>query len=131
MREGLERLKVLHVEEFLENRNHYQLIDVRSPGEFQEAHIPGAVNVPLFTNEQRAQVGITYKQEGTDQAKRVGLQLIAPRLPDIVDDVLAAAGDREIVIYCWRGGMRSHSMCALLNALKYPVYQLVGGYKAF
>ena len=124
-------MKTLRVEEYTENTDRYQLIDVRSPGEYEEAHIPGAVNVPLFTDEERAQVGTVYRHEGTDQAKQVGLELVSQRLPEIMQQILAAADGKEIVLYCWRGGMRSRSMCSFMDALQFPVWQLVGGYKAF
>jgi tRNA 2-selenouridine synthase len=122
---------LLSVEQFLENLNTYFIVDVRSPGEYAEASIPGAVNIPLFNDQERAIVGTTYKQEGTDQAKMVGLSLVSPKLPEMVETILSAAAGREIVLYCWRGGMRSRSIFTLLNALGYPVLQLVGGYKAF
>ncbi|HHX73324.1 MAG TPA: tRNA 2-selenouridine(34) synthase MnmH [Firmicutes bacterium] len=131
LREGCRDVKALTVETYLQNSKDYCLIDVRSPGEYGEAHIPGAVNVPLFTDAERVQVGIAYKQEGTDRAKQVGLRFVAARLPQMVEQILAAAGEKKIVFYCWRGGMRSRSMSYLLAALNYPVYQLTGGYKAF
>ncbi|MBS4032488.1 MAG: tRNA 2-selenouridine(34) synthase MnmH [Clostridiales bacterium] len=122
---------LLSVEQFLENMNQYFIVDVRSPLEYAEASIPGAVNIPLFDDQERAVVGTTYKQEGTDQAKMVGLSLVSPRLPKMVEKIISAAAGREIVLYCWRGGMRSRSIFTLLEALGYPVLQLVGGYKAF
>ena len=122
-------MKILQVEEFIENRVRYQPIDVRSPGEYRQAHIPGAVNVPLFTDEERAVIGNTYKKEGIEQAKLLGLKLVAPHLLEMVDKILLQQ-EKRFWIYCWRGNA-SFSMCALMNALKYPVYQLSGGYKAF
>lgn len=122
---------LLTVENFLANREAYFLVDVRSPGEFNASRIPGAINVPLFSDEERALVGTTYCQEGTDQAKLVGLSLISPRLPTMVAELLRGAAGREIVVYCWRGGMRSRSVFAVMEALGYPIRQLVGGYKAF
>ena len=132
MREGLAKVRrLLTVEQFLAEKEHYYLVDVRSPREYAEAHIPGAVNIPLFNNEERALVGTTYKQAGTDRAKQVGLNLVAPRLPQLVAKILQASAGKETVIYCWRGGMRSRSICSLLEALNYPVWLLQGGYKAF
>lgn len=130
--EGLEPVKsLLTVERMLENRELYYVVDVRSPGEYGEAHIPGAVNVPLFTDEERAQVGTAYWKEGADRAKLVGLSLVSPRLPQMVEEILSGAAGREIVLYCWRGGMRSRSMFSIMEALGYPAWQLIGGYKAF
>lgn len=122
---------LLSVEDYLEKRDQYYLVDVRSPGEFAESCIPGAVNVPLFTDEERALVGTTYWKEGTDRAKLVGLSLVARHLPQMVEAILSGAAGREIVLYCWRGGMRSKSVFTLLESLGYPARQLVGGYKAF
>lgn len=122
---------LLSVEQFLENMNKYLIVDVRSPGEYAEASIPGAINIPLFDDQERAVVGTTYKEDGTDQAKMVGLSLVSPKLPKLVESIVSAAAGREIVLYCWRGGMRSRSIFTLLEALGYQVLQLVGGYKAF
>ncbi|MBT9166999.1 MAG: tRNA 2-selenouridine synthase [Syntrophomonadaceae bacterium] len=126
------RLKsLLTVEKLLQNRDGYCLVDVRSPGEFFEARIPGAVNMPLFEDEERMKLGATYWQEGTEQAKLLGLSLVAPRLPQLVEKILALAAGREIVLYCWRGGMRSGSLLSVMEVMGYPVWQLQGGYKAF
>ncbi|NLZ93870.1 MAG: tRNA 2-selenouridine(34) synthase MnmH [Firmicutes bacterium] len=119
------------VEEFINNQTRYQLIDVRSPKEYGQAHIPGAVNVPLLNDEERVIVGTVYRNEGADRAKQVGLSLIAPRLPQMVAQILQQAEEKEILIYCWRGGTRSRSVCYILKALNYSAWQLIGGYKAF
>jgi tRNA 2-selenouridine synthase len=122
---------LLPAESFVQNIDRYFIVDVRSPGEFTESHIPRAVNVPLFTDEERAVVGTTYWQEGTDRAKLVGLSLVSPRLPKMVEGILKEAAGRDIVLYCWRGGMRSRSVFTVMEALGYPVWQLIGGFKAF
>lgn len=93
--------------------------------------MPGAVNIPLFDNEERADVGTVYHREGTDRAKRVGLSLAARKLPYIMETILDGAAGREILLYCWRGGLRSRSIFVVLDLLGYPVRQLQGGYKAF
>ena len=76
-------------------------------------------------------LGAAYWQEGNEQAKMMGLSLAAPRLPQLVEKILACAAGREIVLYCWRGGMRSLSLLSVMEAMGYPVWQLQGGYKAF
>jgi len=124
-------VKTLNVKMFLEETDKYLLVDVRSSGEYLEASIPGAVNVPLFDDEERAAVGCTYKEEGTEKAKIVGLYLVAPKLPLLVDTIVKEADGREILLYCWRGGMRSRSLAVVLDVMNYPVSILHGGYKAF
>lgn len=124
-------MRTIQVEEFIKNREQYQPIDVRSPAEYRQAHIPGAINVPLFSDGERAIIGTVYRHEGVDAAKILGIKMVAPRLPDMVEKMLAAAAGKRILLYCWRGGMRSCSIAAFLEALKYPVFQLNGGYKAF
>jgi tRNA 2-selenouridine synthase len=122
---------LLQADDFVENIDKCFTVDVRSPGEFKEASIPGAVNIPLFTDEERAIVGTTYWKEGTDRAKLVGLTLVSQKLPAMVGAILDGAQGREIVLYCWRGGLRSRSVAAVLEVLGYPVRMLVGGYKSF
>jgi tRNA 2-selenouridine synthase len=109
------------------------LIDVRAPAEFAEATIPGAVNVPIFDDAERAAVGTVYKREGKAAARRLGVKLVAPKIPDFVarvEQVLAAARPPAIV-FCWRGGMRSYAMTSFLDLAGLPVRQLEGGHKAF
>lgn len=107
------------------------LIDVRTPLEFDEDHIPGAYNVPLLSNEERAEVGTIYKQIGPIEARRRGLELTCSRFYGMVDQILSFAGDRPIVVYCWRGGLRSHSVAMLVETCGTPAWQLAGGYKSF
>lgn len=122
---------LLDVEEWLPKREQYFLVDLRSPAEFRAASIPGAANIPLFSDGERAAVGTVYKQEGPLAAKKVGLALVSPKLPWLVETILSGAGAREILLYCWRDGMRSNSMATVLDAMGYPVCRLAGGYKAF
>lgn len=108
-----------------------KLIDVRSASEFAEAAIPGALNLPLLRDEERTQVGLTYKRKGVDDARVLGLDFVSPRLPHMIEDYRNLSGTGPLVIYCWRGGMRSKSVCSLLESVGIPVYRLVGGYKAY
>ncbi len=106
-------------------------VDVRTPLEFAEDHIPGAVNVPLLTNEERVEIGILYKETGPQAARRRGLDLTAGRLPAMVEEIERAAAGRPILVYCWRGGLRSKTVATVLDLTGFPVRQLVGGYKTF
>ncbi len=106
-------------------------MDVRSPGEFLQGHIPGAVNIPLFSDEERAQVGTTYKQVSQEEALLLGLELVGPKMADFVRASKILAPEKEILVHCWRGGMRSGSFGWLLETAGMKVSTLVGGYKAF
>lgn len=107
------------------------LLDVRSPGEFDHGHIPSAVGFPLFNNDERAEVGTCYKQQGHDQAVELGLKFVGPKLADFVIEAKTLAPDRTVRVHCWRGGMRSGSMAWLLETCGFSVTTLQGGYKAF
>lgn len=107
-----------------------QFIDVRSPAEFQEGHIPGAYNVPLFSDEERAKVGSLYKQVSRQAAFNKGLEFVGPKLANIVKQVRKHGGPAPL-IYCWRGGMRSESVCGLMKLSGIHCRRLAGGYKAY
>jgi len=109
-----------------------RFIDVRSENEFLEATIPGAMNVPLFNNEERARVGTVYKQQGAEKARELGLHLVSPKLPDLTQQIRTALKPDQIpIFFCWRGGMRSKSL-AIFYDLVYPnVYRLEGGYRGY
>jgi tRNA 2-selenouridine synthase len=122
---------VLSPADFLQKSKDLPVIDVRSPAEYAHAHIPKAINVPIFNNEERAKVGTCYKQQGHDAAVRLGLALIGPKLADFVAQADAIAPNREVLVHCWRGGMRSGSFAWLLRTAGFQVSTLEGGYKAY
>ncbi len=107
------------------------LIDARTPLEFAEDHLPGAINVPLLTNEERVEIGTLYKQQGSHPARIRGLELTAGRFPAIIEEIASASQGRPILVYCWRGGLRSKTVASILDLTGYPVKQLTGGYRAF
>lgn len=107
------------------------IIDVRTPLEFAEDHLPGAINVPILNNEERVEIGTIHKQLGPQQARQRGLELTCGRFGAMVAEIVAHAAGRPILVYCWRGGLRSLSMAILLEMSGYQVAQLRGGYKAF
>lgn len=125
-------VRQLPIEVFLKKAQTLPVIDVRSPREYEHAHIPGAVNIPLFNNDERAQVGTKYKQAGNDSAVLLGLTLVGPKLADFVrqSKKLNARG-KEVLVHCWRGGMRSGSFAWLLDTAGLTASTLVGGYKAY
>ncbi len=110
------------------------IIDVRSPAEFHQGHIPGAINLPLFDDEARAEVGTLYKQQGRQAAVLRGLARVGPRLEDMAVELAqlaAASPDTSLRLLCWRGGMRSASVAWLAAQLDLRVTLLEKGYKAF
>ncbi|MCA6074685.1 tRNA 2-selenouridine(34) synthase MnmH [Fulvivirga sedimenti] len=123
----MKKIDVTHV---LESIQEIPLIDVRSPSEYTFAHIPGAINIPLFTDLERRRVGICYKQEGQKAAIKLGLKLVGPKMVHFVESAEALKSDK-LMIHCWRGGMRSASMAWLLQTAGLEVMVLQDGYKAF
>lgn len=106
------------------------LLDVRTPDEFQKGHIPGAINLPIFSNEERAEIGTLYKQKSRDIAVRRGLEIVGPKMASFVAEA-DKLGTKELCMYCWRGGMRSGSMAWLLQTAGFTVHLLDGGYKSY
>ena len=121
------------------------LIDLRSPAEFAQGHIPGATNLPLFDNDERAEIGTLYKQQGRQVAVLRGLALVGPRMEGLGTALLAALAEHRTAssaaahphnapclrLHCWRGGMRSGSVAWLAGQIGLPVLLLEGGYKAY
>lgn len=108
------------------------LIDVRSPGEFEKGHIPGAANIALFSNDERAAVGTVYVQQSREKAIELGYQYVTPKLDWFVTESKKVAVGKAVAVHCWRGGMRSQSFAEHLNANGFDeVYVITGGYKAF
>ncbi|MBI1890633.1 MAG: tRNA 2-selenouridine(34) synthase MnmH [Burkholderiales bacterium] len=108
------------------------IIDVRSPSEFAEDHIPGAINCPVLDDDERARVGTLYKQVGAFEAKKVGAALVARNIARHIDTLFhdKPRGWKPLV-YCWRGGNRSGSMAHILAKIGWPAIQLDGGYKEY
>ena len=117
--------------DFLEAAKTYPVLDVRSPGEYTRARIPGAISFPIFDDAQRAAVGTCYKQKGKDQAIELGLEFVGPQLAKWVKKAKKLAVDNTVLVHCWRGGMRSGSMAWLFETAGIKVKILVGGYKAY
>ena len=119
------------VTEFLQQSKDHLIIDVRSPQEFAQGHVPGARNIALFSDDERAVVGTLYKQAGKERAILEGLQFVGPKLADFIVAVQQLTDKKSVFIYCWRGGMRSSSFAWLLHTYGYEVYLLQGGYKSY
>lgn len=124
-------IKTVGIEEFMALRERLPVFDVRTPAEFAKGHIPGAFNLPLFSDEERRRVGIIYKQIGRESAILEGLEYVGPKMRRIVETVQSITGHKTILLHCWRGGMRSSSVAWLLNTSGYEIFLLKGGYKAF
>lgn len=107
------------------------LLDVRSPGEYHQGHMGGAIAFPLFGDEERAQVGLCYKQQGRDAAVELGFDLAGPRCGEFIRAAKALAPDWRVRLHCWRGGMRSGGMAWILEMAGFQVILLAGGYKAY
>ncbi len=106
-------------------------IDVRSEGEFEAGHIPGAFNIPILNNEHRILVGTSYKQEGKDSAVELGYKLVSPLFDQLVAQAKTFVKENKIVVYCARGGMRSQIFSDLLSKEGIEVYRLKDGYKRY
>ena len=106
-------------------------IDVRSPGEFAAGHIPSAVNIPLFSDSERAEVGIAYKNRGRNHAIGLGLRLVGAKADDLLQSLSQFDEGEHVFIHCWRGGMRSEAFNWLACRTGLVATRIVGGYKAF
>jgi len=120
----------ISLEEFFKLRDALPVLDVRSEGEYAAGHIPHAMNIPLLNNHERIAVGTDYKQKGQLEAIKTGFRLVGPRLEEIINQTLAIT-DREAIVHCWRGGMRSSNFCQFVGMAGIKTHQLRGGYKAY
>jgi tRNA 2-selenouridine synthase len=132
------------IEPFLELAVQHTVLDVRSPGEYLHAHIPGAFSLPLFTDEERKLVGTAYKQQSREVAIKIGLDYFGVKMRGMVDVVENLLNEKKIkkgkqesisqhtvLVHCWRGGMRSAGIAWLLDLYGFKVYTLAGGYKTY
>ena len=107
------------------------ILDVRSPAEHAQGHIPGSLNLPLFDNRERALIGTLYKREGPDRAFNLGLELVGPKLTHLVNFAKQHHHEGVVKVHCWRGGMRSSSLASLLEIASIPSVTLRQGYKNY
>ena len=109
-----------------------EILDVRSPAEFAEDHMPGAVNLPVLDDLQRITVGTLHKQSCAFEARKIGAGLVTENISRHLHAHLAEKGrDYQPLVYCWRGGQRSQSMVTILRAVGWKAHLLEGGYKTF
>jgi tRNA 2-selenouridine synthase len=132
-------------EEFLQLAKLHPVLDVRSPGEYSHAHIPNAISLPLFTDEERKVVGTAYKQQSKQTAIKIGLDYYGVKMRAMVEEVERMLDVRSkmyapnsqhctsniALVHCWRGGMRSAGVAWLLDLYGFKVYTLIGGYKTY
>lgn len=124
-------MKNIDISDFYAQIKNKLLIDVRTPAEYANGHIPGAVNIPIFSNEERAIVGTKYKKESRISAATSGMEFVAAKIDFYFDELEKVKSSSEILLYCWRGGMRSNAMAKLFETIGYKVEILNGGYKAY
>lgn len=123
--------QLISIDELWELRELIPLVDARSENEFQQSNIPGSVNLPILTNEERIKVGTLYKEEGALKATIKGFELVGPRFYQIQESAIKNFPNKKVLVYCWRGGMRSQILSWLLRMIGFQVYRLKGGYKAY
>lgn len=135
----------LSITDFLSLAKKHPVLDVRSPGEYQHGHIPGAYALPLFSDEERKTVGTAYKQESREKAIKIGLAYFGKKMVSMVEEVETLIANRRatdqqhtkpgsagtVLLHCWRGGMRSAGVAWLLDLYGFTVFTLMGGYKAY
>jgi len=120
----------INISQFLELAQTLPVVDVRSPDEYRCGHIPGAINIPLFSDEERAAVGTAYVQTGHNEAVLQGLEFAGKKMRAMCEAALALKSEK-LLIHCWRGGMRSKSMAWLFETVNLQCLLLEGGYKVF
>lgn len=123
---------VVPIDLFRELLTSHPLFDVRTPSEYLRGRIPSASNLPLFEDDERAQVGTSYKQVGRREAIKLGLDLVGPKMRGLLEQVEGVVSPPDpVLLHCWRGGMRSASVGWLLELYGYDVTVLEGGYKRY
>ena len=121
----------INIEEFTKLSDTHPILDVRTPAEFAQGHIPGAINLPIFTNEERVIIGTLYKKEGKQPAILKGLELVGPKLHSFVQEAIKMNKNGTFLVHCWRGGMRSSSMAWFIETYGFKCLTLKGGYKNY
>jgi tRNA 2-selenouridine synthase len=123
--------KLISLVEFETLRKQCPIVDARSENEFAQSHIPEALNLPILNNQERIEVGTLYKNKGPEKAILKGFELVGPRFHQIQKEALALFPEKKIILYCWRGGMRSQILSWILSMVGFEIYRLEGGYKTY
>ncbi len=123
--------KEINIKTFLERSRDIPVLDVRTPYEFRQGHITGAINLPIFNTDERAVIGRTYKELGPDAAILKGFEFCAGRAGEYIKSGQTVAKDKSLLLHCWRGGIRSASLAWLFETAGIRSYILKGGYKAY
>ena len=124
-------VKEIEVEDLFREKD-YILVDVRSPSEFSEFHIPGAINLPLFEDEEKRWIGFIYRSQGEKEAIEEGRKIGESKLHLLYRTFKElSSGNRPVVVYCWRGGMRSKEVCSVMSHMGLSLCRLRGGYRAY
>jgi tRNA 2-selenouridine synthase len=122
----------IKIESFISLSARFPVIDVRAPSEFLQGHIPDAINIPLFDDQERKVVGTAYKQINKEAAMYAGLDFAGKKLVKLAKEGERVAGNgKTLLVHCWRGGMRSRSMVWLFETMGITCYLLEGGYKSY
>jgi len=121
----------IDINQFLKLSETHPILDVRTPAEFAQGHIPGAINLPIFTNEERIIIGTLYKKEGKQPAILKGLEIVGPKLHSFVQEAIKLNKNGTFLVHCWRGGMRSSSMAWFIETYGFKCLTLKGGYKNY
>lgn len=122
----------LSIESFVRGDFSGVLVDVRSPVEFANGHIPNAINIPLFDDHERAEIGTLYKIKGKEEAVFRGIEIVSPKLAGFIKSVKEKNEEKaQVLVYCFRGGMRSSSFCWLMDTAGVNALKLDGGYKKY
>lgn len=124
-------IRAITIKDLIALQENVPLADVRTPAEFAHGHMPGAFNLPIFSNEERVEVGTTYKQQGKEAAILLGFDLTGSKWSGFVRQALEIAPGKKIALHCWRGGMRSGAMAWALDLYGFEVYLVKGGYKSY
>jgi tRNA 2-selenouridine synthase len=122
----------IDIGKFLDISVSLPVVDVRTPSEFAQGHIPGACNIPLFSDQERKVVGTAYKRVSREAAMYAGLEFAGKKLVDLAKEGIRCAGsEKALVLHCWRGGMRSQSVAWLFGTMGIRCCILEGGYKTY
>lgn len=129
----MNKVNLLNIVEYMENKDEYLVFDVRSSLEYEEDSMLGAINIPILNNNERKVLGTIYKEKGGKAAKAIGMEFLLPKLPEFFKEFYKYLGDgsKKVMIYCARGGDRSEAAATLLSMELDNIYRLSGGYKSY